>query len=83
MSFPAVTLRESIERQESIDKGTIIMGNLKSETILDSINITVNTHVNNNTIIPYDYKDDNFSVRVVKIIQGYTPIINKIIWFKD
>lgn len=83
LSFPAVILRDSIERQEAIDKGTIIMGNLKSETILDSINIAINTHVKNNTIIPYDYKDDNFSTRVIKIIQGYTPIINKIIWFKD
>ena len=83
LSFPAVTLRESIERQEAIDKGNIILGNLKSETILDSINIAINTHVKDNDIIPYDYKDNNFSIRVIKIIQGYTPVVNKIIWFKD
>lgn len=83
LNYPIVSIRDSTERQEAIDKGNIILGNLKSETILDSINIAINTHNKQNKIMPYDYMDDNVSIKIIKIIQSYVPIVNKVIWFKN
>ncbi len=82
LNFPAVSLRDSTERQEAIDKGTVILGNLNSNNIINSIDMTLDTFKLSNKIIPYDYMDNNVSMKVVKIIQGYTDIINKVIWFK-
>ena len=82
LNFPAVSLRDSTERQEVIDKGTVILGNLNSNNIINSIDMTLDTFKLSSKIIPYDYMDNNISMKVVKIIQGYTDIINKVIWFK-
>ena len=82
LNFPAVSLRDSTERPESIEKGNIVLGNIHDDTITNSINMAVNFYDQNNTIIPEDYKDINVSTKVLKIIQGYTPIVNKVVWFK-
>jgi UDP-N-acetylglucosamine 2-epimerase (non-hydrolysing) len=82
LKFPAVSLRDSTERQETIDKGNVIVGNVESSSILNSIKIIVDTHNIDNKTIPSDYIDDNVSTKVVKIIQGYTDIINKVVWYK-
>ena len=83
LNFPAVSLRDSTERQESIDKGTMVIGNLKADMILNSVKISVDSYKYNNKIISCDYIDDNVSMKVIKIIQGYTDIINKVIWNKN
>lgn len=83
LNFPAVSFRTSNERQETIDKGNIVMGNIKAEYVLPSIDIAIKLFDKNNKILPYDYKDNNVSTKLIKIIQGYTPIINKYTWFKD
>ena len=82
LNFPAVSLRDSTERPEAIEKGNVVLGNIGHTTIINSIELAVNLYDKNNTIIPQDYIDTNVSAKVLKIIQGYTPIVNKVIWFK-
>jgi len=81
LNFPAVSIRTSTERPEGLDKGNIIIGGLDHTTIIDSINIAINTRTN--TIVkPIEYEDTNVSVKIIKIIQSYTGLINKFIWNK-
>ncbi len=83
LKFPAISIRTSSERPEVIDKGNIILGGIKKDEILSSIEITVDMFkYENRENIPYDYKDDNVSEKIIKIIQSYTKIINKVIWDK-
>jgi len=84
LNFPAVLLRTSTERPEVLDKGTIVIGGIKPAHLIQSIHLAKNMFNENlNYILPLDYKDINVSLKVVKIIQSYTKIINKFIWFKD
>jgi len=82
LNFPAVSFRTSTERPEALDKGNIIIGNIRSEYVINSINIAINTFKKNSKIKSLDYDDDNVSEKVIKIVQSYTPIINKIVWHK-
>jgi len=82
LNFPAVSLRDSTERPEAIESGNIVIGNITSDNIINSIELSVNSHNPTNESIPYDYKTINVSNKILKIVQGYTPIINKTIWFK-
>lgn len=82
LNFPAVSLRDSTERPEAVDKGNIVLGNFYPESVLNSINMAISFHKGIKPI-PYDYMDTNISEKVLKIIQGYTPIINKVIWQKS
>jgi UDP-N-acetylglucosamine 2-epimerase (non-hydrolysing) len=82
MGFSAVSIRTSTERPEAIDSGTIVLGGISKESILNSILISVGLNENSNTQLPFGYEVNNTSERVVKIIQSYTPIINKVIWDK-
>lgn len=82
LNFPAVSFRTSTERPEALDKGNIIIGNIKSEYVINSINMAVNMFDKNKKVKSLDYYDNNVSEKVIKIIQSYTPIINKIVWFK-
>lgn len=82
MGFPAVSIRTSTERPEAIDAGTIVLGGLSKESMLNSIEITKGLSINNNTQLPWEYQITNTSERIVKVIQSYTPIINKVIWDK-
>lgn len=81
LKFPAVSVRDSTERPEAIEKGNIILGNINEDTIINSIELAVDLH-NENMVIPYDYQDINVSIKIFKIIQSYVPIINKNVWFK-
>lgn len=81
--FPAVSVRTSTERPEVLDKGNMIIGNITTNHILQAIDMAVN--MNNNGDIGLDvpsYIDDNVSVKVVKIIQSYTGIVDKMVWRK-
>ena len=82
LNFPAVSIRDSTERPEAIDKGNIVLGNMAEANILSSINLVVGTHSKRPPPIPYDYMDNNVSTKVLKVIQSYTPIVNKVVWFK-
>jgi len=81
--FPAVSVRTSTERPESIDKGNIIIGSISTEQVLQAVDLAISMYKNGDLggTIP-DYTDENVSVKVVKIIQSYTGIVNKMVWRK-
>lgn len=83
LGFPAVLIRTSTERPEVLDKGTIVVGGITSDTILQSIELAVSMYQNKESVVmAEDYTDLNVSVKVVKIIQSYTDIVNRTIWRK-
>ncbi len=81
--FPAVCIRTSTERPEAMDKGNFILAGINERQILQSIDMAVLMNKNNDfgTKVQ-DYQDINVSVKVIKIIQSYTDIINKMVWRK-
>jgi len=84
MHFPAVSLRTSTERPEAIDKGNLIIGSITEQSLLQSVEMAVRSARNNELVVNIpDYENKNVSMKVVKIIQSYTEIINKRIWFKN
>ena len=83
MNFPAVSVRTSTERPEAVDSGGITIGNLDSESLLQATEIATKLFNSNNQELPTEYKSLNVSEKVVKIIQGYTKIVNREIWKKN
>lgn len=83
LNFPAVSLRTSTERPEALDKGGIILGGIKKEDVLQAVELCRRMYEDKEfgVNVP-DYLDGNVSVKVIKIIQGYTKIVNKVIWGK-
>lgn len=84
LKFPGVLIRTSTERPEVLDKGSIVISGLEKNTIENSIlisRLSPNEH-SQITALPVDYQDENVSIKVVKIIQSYTSIINREIWRK-
>jgi len=81
MGFPAISIRTSTERPEAIDAGTIVLGGLGKEQILQSIELVKGTQAIQ-TELPWEYEVENTSDRVIRIIQSYTSIVNKVIWNK-
>ncbi len=78
LSFPAITIRNAMERPEAIDAGTITLTGLNPETILESIDIAVSEQENMNEIsIPVDYTVNNTSQRVLKIITGTAKLAHR------
>lgn len=82
MNFPAVSIRTSTERPEAVDAGTIVLGGISKDQMLNAIEITKGLSINSDTKLPWEYTVENTSERVIKIIQSYTPIVNKVIWDK-
>ena len=82
MGFPAVSIRTSTERPEAVDAGTIVLGGVSTESMLNAIEITKGLAINETTQLPWEYLITNTSERIVKVIQSYTPIVNKVIWDK-
>ena len=82
-SFPAVCIRTSTERPEAIDKGNFIIGSITEDSVLRAVETAVQMQENHDlgTHVP-DYTDENVSTKVVKIIQSYTDIINRMVWRK-
>ena len=81
--FPAVSIRTSTERPEAMDKGVFIIGSISTEQVLQSVELAV--AMNNSDDIGLTcpcYNDPNVSVKVVKLIQSYTGIVNNMIWRK-
>ena len=81
--FPAVSIRTSTERPEALDKGNMVIGGITSEQVLQAVDMAVEMNMNNDIGVDVpNYSDENVSVKVVKIIQSYTAIINKMVWRK-
>ena len=81
MGFPAVSIRTSTERPEAIDAGTIVLGGISKEQMINSIEISKGLF-DSSVKLPVEYEVTNTSERVIKVIQSYTSIINKVIWDK-
>lgn len=83
MGFAGVLIRTSTERPEVLDKGTIVIGGIKDDTITQAIELAVSMRDNGEEIVmPPDYLDTNVSIKVCKIIQSYYDIVNKTVWNK-
>lgn len=84
LNFPAVLIRTSTERPEVLDKGSIVIGGIKPEDVIISIYIAVKSFEDQKeNIKPLDYFDKNVSIKVMKIIQSYVKIVNKVVWGKN
>jgi UDP-N-acetylglucosamine 2-epimerase (non-hydrolysing) len=83
LGFPAVLFRTSTERPEVLDKGSMVIGGIKPSHLVQAVHTARKTFDEfSNHPLPLDYLDTNVSMKVVKIIQSYTKIINKIVWYK-
>lgn len=83
-SFPAVCIRTSTERPEALDKGCFVLAGIDENSLISAVDTAVTMNKNGDFGIPVpDYADKNVSVKVVKIIQSYTNIVNKVVWKKD
>lgn len=81
--FPAVSIRTSTERPEAMDKGIFTIGSITSEQVLQAVDLAVTMHQNGDDGLTVPaYADTNVSTKVVKIIQSYTGIVNKMVWRK-
>jgi UDP-N-acetylglucosamine 2-epimerase len=81
LGFRCVSLRTSTERPEVLDKGTFVIGGIKADDIAQAIELNRSLHENEkDRLITPDYQDKNVSIKVVKIIQSYTKIINRDVW---
>ncbi len=82
-SFPAVCIRTSTERPEALDKGCFILAGIDEHSLLQAVDTAVEMVKRGDNGIPVpNYTDENVSTKVVKLIQSYTGIINKMVWRK-
>lgn len=82
--FPAVCIRTSTERPEALDKACFVLAGIDEKSLLQAVDTAVELNKNGCYGIPVpDYTDKNVSTKVVKIIQSYTGIVNKMVWRKD
>ncbi|MBQ3760377.1 MAG: UDP-N-acetylglucosamine 2-epimerase (non-hydrolyzing) [Clostridia bacterium] len=82
--FPAVCIRTSTERPEALDKGCFIISGIDTKGLLQAVDTAVEMVKNGDNGIPVpDYTDENVSDKVVKLIQSYTNIVNRMVWRKE
>ncbi len=82
--IPAVCIRTSTERPEALDRGNFILAGITTEQVLQAVDTAVLMNENGDLGLPVrDYTDENVSAKVVKIIQSYTGVVNKMVWRKD
>ena len=82
--IPAVCIRTSTERPEALDKGDFILSGIDEKGLLQAVDVAVEMNNNKDLGIPVpDYVDENVSDKVVKIIQSYVGVVNKMVWKKD
>ena len=83
LGFSGVLLRTSTERPEVLDKGSVVIGGIKTIDVERAIELAVSMRENGEPyVVAEDYADTNVSVKVVKLVQSYTHIVNKTIWLK-
>ena len=81
--FPAVCIRTSTERPEALDKGNFILAGISKESLLQAVDTAVQMNLDGLHGIPVpDYTEENVSTKVVKIIQSYTGVVDKMVWRK-
>ena len=80
--FPAVCIRTSTERPEALDKGCFILSGIDSKGLLQSVELAVDLNNDGNYGIPVPNYTDSISTKVVKIIQSYVGVVNKMVWRK-
>ena len=82
--FPAVCIRTSTERPEALDKGCFVLSGIDTVGLLQSVDVAVSLIKDGNQGIPVpDYVDENVSTKVVRIIQSYVGVVNRVVWRKD
>ena len=81
--FPAVSVRTSTERPEAMDKGVFVIGSITSAQVLQAVDMAVDMHSPQTEYNVPAYIDDNVSDKVVKLIQSYTGVVNKMVWRKE
>ena len=82
LSFPAIMIRKAHERPEGMDEGTLIMSGLKSERIIESIEVVTKQHNIKSPKIIKDYDVENVSIKVTRIILSYIDYVNRTVWKK-
>lgn len=81
--FPAVCIRTSTERPEAMDKGCFILAGIDERSLLQAVDTAVEMNINGDNGIPVpNYTDENVSTKVVKFVQSYTGVVNKMVWRK-
>ncbi len=81
--FPAVCIRTSTERPEALDKGCFVLAGIDEHSLLQAVDVAVEMVKNGDNGIPVpNYTDENVSTKVVKLIQSYTGVVNKMVWRK-
>ena len=81
--FPAICIRTSTERPEALDKGCFVLAGIDTKSLLQSVDVAVEMVKNGDNGIPVpNYIDENVSTKVVKLIQSYTGVVNKMVWRK-
>ena len=82
-SFPAICIRTSTERPEALDKACFILAGIDEKSLLQAVDVAVEMNGNSDIGIPVpDYIEENVSTKVVKLIQSYTGVVNKMVWRK-
>lgn len=84
LHFPAVSVRTSTERPEALDSGVFVIGSITSDAVIQAVRMAVNMQMDNYISSAVTaYIDTNVSSKVVRLIQSYTAIINKMVWRKE
>lgn len=82
--FPAVCIRTSTERPEALDKGCFVLAGIDEKSLLQAVDTAVEMNNAHDDGIPVpNYTDENVSTKVVKLIQSYTGVVNKMVWRKE
>lgn len=82
-AFPAVCIRTSTERPEALDKGCFVLAGIDEKSLLQAVDTAVGLNESKDYGLPVpDYTDENVSTKVVKIIQSYVGVVNKMVWRK-
>ena len=82
--FPAVCIRTSTERPEALDKGCFVLAGINEHDLLQAVDVAVEMVKNGDNGIPVPtYTDENVSTKIVKLIQSYTGVVNKMVWRKE
>ena len=82
--FPAVCIRTSTERPEALDKGCFVLAGINEHDLLQAVDVAVEMNKEGDHGLPVpNYVDENVSTKIVKLIQSYTGVVNKMVWRKD
>ena len=82
--FPAVCIRTSTERPEALDKGCFVLAGINEHDLLQAVDVAVEMNKEGDHGLPVpNYVDENVSTKIVKLIQSYTGVVNKMVWRKE